>query len=417
MTIVATIIAGWMALAGAALAAIFRKEIRNAWREPVMREPIIVIESDDWGAGPREQAERLRRLAGVLGSHADYTGRRPVMTLGVVLAVPDRTRMLADGLVRYHSKRLDHPDFAEILSEIGQGAEAGVFALQLHGGEHYWPPSILALARTDAEVSAWVRGSDTPATEALPARLQSRWIDAIELPSKPLRADEIGVAARAEVQAFRKIFGHGPVVAVPPTFIWNDAVESAWVETGVEVIVTPGRRYEERGADGSPVGRGPEIVNGDRCAAGATYLVRNDYFEPALGHRADRALAAVADKSRLGRPTLLETHRSNFLGEGVVTSDAIAELDRLLGLAIERFPTLLFLSPEEIARRLRTRDPSLVESRLGARLHVCLRRLATISRLRKLAWTTGVMLPAILVYVATFHAPRDRPSRSAFARA
>ncbi len=239
-------------------------------------------------------------------------------------------------------------------------------------------------------------------TELLPAALQSRWIDATELPSKPLRADDIRTAALAEVASFRDIFGEGPKVAVPPTFIWNDAVESAWAEAGVQFIVTPGRRYQTRDADGEPAAAGPAIANGDRGAGGITYLVRNDYFEPARGHQAERGLAALAAKTSAGRPTLLETHRANFLEDPAAADAAVRELDRLLTLALRAFPNVRFLSTEELAFGMRRRDPRLLERQFAKRLHIWLRRLWRVSRLRKLACLTGVIVPAWLLYVLTW---------------
>jgi len=372
------------------------------WREPMLKHPVLIIESDDWGAGPPEQAVQLERIAAVLASHADRAGRKPVMTLGVVLGVADSARTLADGLRRYHGKFLNDPECAAIVAVIRRSAESGVFALQLHGGEHYWPSALLAAALSDPQVSAWLGGSGVPATESLPAALQSRWIDATELPSKPLRVDEIRAAALAEVAKFRSIFGKQAMVAVPPTFIWNDAVEAAWAEGGIQFVVTPGRRYQARDADGNPTAAGPAIANGNRGAGGIMYLVRDDYFEPARGHQAERGLAALARKAWAGRPTLLETHRANFLGDAKVADAAIMELDRLLALALEAFPDVQFLSTEELALSMRRQDPRLVERRLTMRLHVWLRRLWGVSRLRKFAYLTGAIIPAWLVYVASW---------------
>lgn len=414
--LLAMIVVAWLVVWMGVVAVLFRHEIRKSWREPVMRAPIVAIESDDWGAGPAAQAQRLRQLAGMLGAHVDRTGRHAVMTLGIVLAVPDSAQTLAGELAHYHSKELDHPEFARILDAIGEGTRTGVFVPQLHGHEHFWPPSLLAVARGDSKVRAWLLASDAPATEALPAWLQSRWVDASELPARPLPAKEAEVAARNEVVAFRRIVGRTPAVAVPPTFIWNDVVERAWADEGVEVIVTPGRRYEGRGSDGFPAHGGPAIVNGDRSRAGPIYLVRNDYFEPARGHRAELAFEALADKSRLGRPTLIETHRANFLVQDATADAAIAELDRFLSLVVERVPELLFRSPEEIARGMRLHDPSFVEIRLHVRTRCFLRRLAAISRLRKLAWLTGLMVPALLLYAALAQSRDRQPTSSSPAR-
>jgi hypothetical protein len=54
-----SVVAGWYAatalwlLHPAATAA----PVRAAWREPVLRHPVLIIESDDWGPGPAQQAK------------------------------------------------------------------------------------------------------------------------------------------------------------------------------------------------------------------------------------------------------------------------------------------------------------------------------------------------------------------------
>lgn len=384
----ATLAAGW----------ITRDTLTALWREPMLKRAVLIIESDDWGAGPPEQSEWLDRIAAALDAYADRDGRKPVMTLGLVLGVANCGRMVADGCERYVRKSICDLTLRPVLAAIQRGTASGVFAPQLHGAEHYWPTTLLAAARSDARVAVWLTASAVPKTEGLPAALQSRWIDASELPSKPLAESEIRAAALAEADEFRRIFGKDPAVAVPPTFIWNDVVEAGWVQGGVQFVVTPGRRYEARGADGQPSVGGPALRNGDQGVASITYLVRNDYFEPARGHKAERALEALTAKTRLGRPTLLEMHRENFLGDRRVAEAAIDELERLFALALIAFPTLVYLSTEELGLRMCRGDPCLVERRIGARLHIWLRRLWHVGRLRKLACATGAVIPGGLLY-------------------
>ena len=95
---------------------------------------------------------------------------------------------------------------------------------------------------------------------------------------------------------------------------------------GVEVVVTPGLRYAGRDDAGRPDRAGAKIYNGDTGAGNLIYVVRDDYFEPKLGHRAERGLEAVARKTRTGRPTLFETHRFNFVGEIGAARAAVDEL-------------------------------------------------------------------------------------------
>ena len=374
--------------------------LRALWREPVLRHPVLIVESDDWGPAEASDAERLDSLASLLAQCRNDAGRSPVLTLGMVLAIP------AGGDVKnYRRVLLSDRRFSKLSGAIQRGIDLGVFVPQLHGLEHYWPSAVMAVAVTDERVRSWLAQSAAARTEDLPAPLQSRWTDASTLPSRSLPGDAIDAAVREETAAFAAIFGAPARVVVPPTFVWDDRVEEAWAATGVEVVVTPGLRYEGRDATGRLDRPGAKIYNGDTGAGNLIYVVRDDYFEPELGHRAERGLDAVVRKTRTGRPTLLETHRFNFVGEVSAAQVAVAELGRMLRLVIDRFPDVRFMSTFELAEGIRQLDPHLIERSVMRRLHVWVARLREIPRIRKIAWLTGAVLPAWLLFVATAPKP------------
>ena len=241
MAVIAAVIL-WLLASSALLALAYRRTLSAAWREPVLRVPVLILESDDWGYGPPAQAERLDRIADLLSGFRDATGRHPVATLGVVLAGPDVERMREEGCRVYRRLMLTDPRLAPVRDAMLRGLERGVFSLQLHGMEHFWPPSVMRSAASDARVRQWLTGASFASTEDLPSPLQSRWIDASVLPSKRLSGSEVAAAATEEARAFATAFGTTPEVVVPATFVWTDAVESAWAAAGVRVIVTPGVR-------------------------------------------------------------------------------------------------------------------------------------------------------------------------------
>lgn len=385
-------------LAWAALLWSWRASLRRHWKEPMLRHPVLIIESDDWGPGPALHGERLTALADTLARHRDRAGHPALMTLGLVLAVPDSAAMRAGSGQDYRRLELDDPRSAGVLAAMEQGASRGVFALQLHGMEHYWPPALLRAARDDASLRAWLLDQEFPAYEDLPPPLQSRWVDGAQLPSGTLDADSIGRAVREETKAFQRIFQSAPRVAVPPTFIWTRTVETAWMAAGIEVIITPGRRYTGRDAAGQPTGVEASIHNGESAGPMALYLVRDIYFEPLRGHAPAKVLAEARRRFRLGRPALLETHRSNFVGPETDFEHSLAQLDTLLADALRDWPDLRFLSPRELARLYRERPAEWCVHSRWARLHLWLRRLAALPRLRKLAWLSGLALPAALLW-------------------
>ncbi|MCC6201498.1 MAG: hypothetical protein IT494_00660 [Gammaproteobacteria bacterium] len=368
----------------------FARPLLARWREPVLRHPVLVIESDDWGAGPLEQAKALRELAAMLGRIRDGTGRPALMTLGMVFEVPDGPRILADGGTTYHGLPLSDPRFDEVCAAIKEGIAAGVFVPQLHGQAHYWPPALLAAAQSDASVRTWLTSPEPAATEDLPSHLQSRWVDAATLPSRPLDAAAIDAAVTFECESYRALFAAAPQVAVATTFVWSDAVERAWARAGIDTVITPGRRATCRDASGAPGGVDARMLNGDRAASGMTYLVRDVYFEPIKGHEPERLAAALAARTRQGRACLIETHRANFFG---ARAASLAALERGLRRALDEWPTLRFVAPLELARAIRERDPDWIATRSLPRLAARCARIAEIPRFRRAAYWTGLMLP------------------------
>jgi hypothetical protein len=347
----------------------------------------------------------------VLAGFRDAAGRHPVATLGVVLAGPDTQRMREDHCRDYHRLTLADARFAAVREAMLGGKARGVFALQLHGLEHFRPASVMRRA-DDPAIRDWLTRDSPASTEDLPSPLQSRWVDASVLPSLPLTENEAIAATAEEAATFGAVFGMTPEVAVPTTFVWNDAVERGWVRAGIRVVVTPGVRNEGRDAKGGVVPGAVRYFNGESAPDGAIYLVRDAYFEPALGQGSDQALAALRSKTIAARPALLEMHRFNFLGEPAVAQNALDELCTLLKRALSAYPALRFMSAAELAQEYRERS-MLVEERMTARLHFFIRRLAEVSRLRKLAWATGAALPAWLTYVLT--RPGARFAAEAFA--
>jgi hypothetical protein len=338
----------------------------------------------------------LSRLAEVVRSLRDAQGRSPVITLGVVLAAPGPHGQQEQAEAGYSPRALDAEEYAPVLRSMLAGRDAGAFALQLHGKEHFWPPAVLRSARSDPTVRAFLHASAGAARhESLLPHLQARWIDASTLPSKPLAAEAVRAAVADEVDCFRRVFGTAPTVAVPVTFTWTAEVEGQWAKHGIRVVVTPGTRHVGRDAAGGLVDDGSIIRNGDCGPGGIVSVVRDVYFEPALGHSARAVLPRVVEQFRLGRPALLETHRFNFTGTETEAQRSIAELTELLAEALRAFPRLRFMSTEELGLALARRDAELVDTRFAARLRAFVLRAATAPRLRKLSWASGLALPAV----------------------
>lgn len=393
MTVLAFALAAILLLWVATLLA-FSRPLMARWREPVLRHPVLIIESDDWGAGPLAQADALARLTDMLQRIRDRSGRPAVMTLGVILEVPDGPRMVASGCREYHALPLTDVRFDGVRTAMLSGVAAGVFVPQLHGQCHYWPPALMAAAQHDSAVRDWLTAPEPAATEGLPSPLQSRWVDASSLPSQALTAEAIRQAVAAEAHTYQTLFGSAPQVAVATTFVWDDAVEAAWAQVGIEAVITPGHRATCRTAAGQPGCVDATLLTGERSLAGQACLVRDVYFEPALGHAPQRLVEGLRSRTRQGRACLVETHRFNFLQ---APDASLAALEAGLREALASCPDLRFVAPLELARAIRQRDPDWIETRLKLRLAAWRARLDEIPRFRRVAQFSGLALPLALL--------------------
>ncbi|MEJ2564768.1 MAG: hypothetical protein P8141_02180 [Gammaproteobacteria bacterium] len=384
--------------------------MRELWLEPVLRRPVLIFESDDWGPGESVHSQRLQRLADILNRYRDAQGHHPVTTLGIVLAIPDQRRMREQGGARYIALTLADARFAEMRDVIQQGMDHGVFSVQLHGMEHYWPPALMTAAKANDVLASWLK-SDYPRTEALPASLQSRWIDASVLPSQAHSWPQIESAVNDEVTCFAQVFGYRPSVVVPPTFVWSQDVERAWANNGVRTVVTPGTCYTGRDARGDLIASGASIRNGMRNAQGLVYLVRDDYFEPAKGHRAERAWTALKIKARCGRPTLLEMHRFNFIDDPTVAERSYAELARVIEGALHRYPNLVFMNTEMLAKAMADGEAALFESGIRRRLQAWCWRVREETRVWRMARYTGLAVFFMLLRRCTVVTEHPSPMK------
>ena len=356
------------------------------WREPVFCRPVLIFESDDWGPAPPDHAEMLAAIAALLREFSDQRGHHPVMTLAVVLAVPE-----PGGEAALEPRELTFADarFGPVKEAIQAGIDASVFQLQLHGRSHYWLPALVDASKADPGVASWLDGPDTWHTEALPAELQSRWEPRVGGAPFPISDEAARVAAEQDARLFEECFGETATIAVPTRFDWYPALERGWAAAGVGTVVTPGRYDWPAGRD---VGRMriKRIANGMRSEH-VRYVVRDQYFEPYKGHDAEHGLRALATNTALGRPTLLEIHRMNFL-DADMRDRALSVMRELLECALVAYPELQFLSTVEIVDAMETKAPHLIDRTLRGRVAAWCARTRTLHRFWKLARLTGLAL-------------------------
>ncbi|MCE2594220.1 hypothetical protein K6Y31_05260 [Motilimonas cestriensis] len=382
------IICVWLIVGNLILLFSYRQALRQFWLEPMVKQPIIIFESDDWGPGPAEHGQALHKIHQLLTEFRDYRGHCAHMTIGAVLSIPDAEKIQQSQYQAYAGLDLSQPQFSDVLGSLKQGQQAGVFSLQLHGREHYWPHTLLSEMQHNNDLKEWL-AHNSAYTEKLPSPLQSRW-------NPPLSIADIAVAVKQEVDLFKRCFGVAAEVVVPPTFVWNEEVEISWRSHGIHTIITPGQRYYKRSETRFWSDK-KRIVNHQTSATGQTYLVRNQYFEPEFGHQWREAIDKVTSSIKLARPCLFETHRFNFVNSEEGCQNSLYQMRSLLEQVTKTWPDCCFLSSLELVR-LPQHDPDkLLIHHWRHRLQCWRNRAFTLPKFRYLATLTGLNLACWLI--------------------
>lgn len=302
------------------------------WAAFRCEEPVVVLESDDWGLRRRpcteevaawgtpsawagehaETAADLDRLAEVLDRHG------AVLTMNLIAANPDHEAIAADGFRRYHDRPIDRTLAPEVLDRYRDGP----WSLQLHGRAHLdvgrWladlrddVPGARALAEVDGGLGlvkehGWRYHSE-----------QVGWADGTHR-----SVDDLVAWLRPAVDTVERVAGERPRSAVAPHYVLTDEGEAAWAALGIEFVQAAERRLRPGDDRSSYLGqRGP---------SGLLHLTRNVRFDPRPG-RTHQAAAQLARCFEVGLPAVVDTHRINYTGPWA--ADAVAALDDLLTIA------------------------------------------------------------------------------------
>ena len=124
--------------------------------------------------------------------------------------------------------------------------------------------------------------------------------------------------------------------------------------------------------------------------------MRDVYFEPALGHSAQRLVDGLVERTRQGRACLVEMHRFNFLQQMDQSLKTLQRGDRALSLDS--------LSESAVHDSARTRarhtagEPGAPGNRGSAmRLRAWLARLHEVPRFGRATRLTGLFVPLRLL--------------------
>ena len=333
-------------------------------------EPVLVIESDDWGLQRRASRERLRsfgepgewadetaetdgdlhRLFDVLDRHRDATGRPAAFSGNVVVTNPDHDAIARDRYDVYHEIPISTREDLRVAWQ--EGVERRVFFAELHGRRHFSVEAWLADLRRDVpgarELSSEYRHGGLSLLEGQNWRYHTEyvsWRTGVEPDEKTLAAE-----LKDSLDILERIFGRRPTSTIAPHYIFSSRVEKAWRKAGLRFV--QGANYHIlRSEDG---GHGTASVShslGERSPSGLLHLHRFIRFEP-RPERPHQGVAAALGSIRWcfdqRIPAVVDTHRINFTGR--YREGGLRALDELLHALKPLRP--LFLTTGELGEAI-----------------------------------------------------------------
>ena len=339
-------------IAGILAIVIFRSPLLyKTWKEPYLDVPVVVIESDDWGPGPSSHAKSLLSLVNVLENHHDSVNRPAVLTVNMILTIPDTT-VIRETAFREYARISINQSSLEIMNVLKDSISRDLIVPQLHAIEHFNKDVLMNLARNgNKEICTALTRDGWSSWEALEPRLQRHYLDGNGLSSEEILAEHNEVVGKAAI-LFRDLFNHDTLSTIAPCSFWTDKTEKAWSSHGIRYIQTEGYRLigscnKER------VYKDPKIIRfGSKNRYGQTYLVRNVMYEPVHGKNEEVCWEETVRSFRQALPAVISTHRYNYIDNEMLSRRSLNGLDDLLKRIDGNYPSRRYLASPELGECL-----------------------------------------------------------------
>jgi hypothetical protein len=342
------------------------------------KNPLVIIESDDWGTirmqsaavlkkleaeNPEwvndpylqydclESTEDVEMLAGVLMKHRDYRGNPAVLTANCISMNPDFAAIRENEFSSFvgepfQTTALKYPGAGKVYEAELAAMKEGVFYPQFHGREHIhtsrWMKGLhhdkdLRNA-FDHEIISYYTGGRPPCV--------GFYMDAMN-PFDKEDLTEIISIVKDGLNRFEQTWGFRSQTMMAPCYFWHPDMETALVAEGIKLF--QGISVQKVSYLNSTPSSFKKVrrVTGEKNRNGQFYAVRNAYFEPSL----DPAISWVGKCLSEMRKAIQQTgvaiicaHRLNFIGsvQPQNRENNLRMLDELLKLALNEWPGLEF---------------------------------------------------------------------------
>lgn len=343
-----------------------------------VKDKLLIIESDDWGAIRTPSAESLNAFArkgfeiekslykvDALASKSDLElffnllmsvknvyGEHPVITANTIMANPDFKKIKESDFQSYYWEPFyktfeRYPEHQDNLKLWKDGIDEGVFYPQFHGREHLnvrrW---MHALQQSDEKVRfSFDWGSTYSGTGDYAFMEAYDW-------SYPEEVEGHKLIIKQGLEIFRNTFGFASKSFIAPCYNWDSALEVFLAEEGIKWIQGVGSQLAPTGIFDNY--RAIPHYFAKENAFGSFYNIRNVFFEPVNNIKLDwtvTALARIQSAFLLKRPAVISTHRVNYIGyiDPKNRDNGLRQLEKLLRTVVKKWPNVKFITTDQLS--------------------------------------------------------------------
>lgn len=354
----------------------------------MLKEKVVVFESDDWGSIRMpsraiynelvadgyplisrpferydciESDDDLTAFYEVLARYKDVKGNNPQFTFNFIMANPDFDRMESDRFEAYSKESFTdtyrrYPRSRMVRSLLDEGIASKLIFPQLHGREHFqvhrWMERLM-IADSD-ERKVFSKGMVGIPSKKNPDAGNQLMI-AFEFDNEQQRIHQVESISESTAM-FERIFGHSSKSFIAPVYTWHDGIEESLSKNKVEFIQGG---IKQRLAIASGRVKQTRHFLMEKNSLGQHYLVRNVFFEPAVNpNQKDftETMRYISAAFAWRKPAIISSHRLNYIGsiDERNRKDNLLLLSNLLRSILKKWPDVLFMNTVQLATLLKT---------------------------------------------------------------
>lgn len=343
-----------------------------------VKEKLIIIESDDWGAirTPSKETltyfeqkgfdiansiykndalasqEDLEKLFEVLELYKGSDGKPAVITANSIMANPDFEKIKTNDFKEYFwepfTKTLKrYPKHQNNFQLWKQGNDNRVFHQQFHGREHLninrW---MKALQSKDQAILTSFNQQTTYSGKGDYSFMEAYDWDTPE----DIQQHKTIIAEGLKI--FEEHFGFKPKSFIAPCYNWDTKLESFLAEQGVEWIQSLRSQLQPTGVFNEYQSIRHSFGHQQN---GLRYNIRNCFFEPSMLPQKDwvnSCLAQIQAAFLFSKPAVICSHRINFVGfiNPKNSERGLNDLNQLLKAIVKKWPEAKFITTDELSQ-------------------------------------------------------------------